>query len=177
MAEEASAALSNLSESSDLHLKIILANGIQTAIKTLTYYEETLIEGRERSPEIHTYPSDFLVHLLSNSMSMECLPLTFPNLVILVSEQNELMLGIVNTNSVRSLMKLQKNTTKLSLKHVCKLVLAEFQDECVSLYKQVKESNEESSMIKFAMSLPYFVTKTSKFSFYGNNPHRKKSNM
>ncbi len=77
------------------------------------------------------------------------------------------MLGIINTNSVRSLMKLQKNTTKLSLKHVCKLVLAEFQDECVSLHQQVKESNEESSMIKFAMSLPYFVTKTSKLSISG----------
>lgn len=69
LAEEATAALSNLSESPELHVKIVQANGIQTAIKTLMHYEESLIEGRERSPEIHTYTSDFLVNLLSNGKS------------------------------------------------------------------------------------------------------------
>jgi hypothetical protein len=77
-----------------------------------------------------------------------------------VAGQKELMLGLINTNSVRALMKLQKNTSKLSLKHVCKLVLSELQEEAAVLYNDVKESKEEASMVKFAMSLPYFLTKT-----------------
>jgi hypothetical protein len=67
LAEEATAALSNLSESPELQVSIVSANGIHTAIKTLMHYEEALVEGRERSPEIHTYTADFLVNLLSNS--------------------------------------------------------------------------------------------------------------
>ncbi len=147
-------------------MRIVQANGIQTAIKTLMYYEETLIEGRERSPEIHTYTSDFLVNLLSNGKSRKWHFDTCQTIILTikfsVAGQKELMLGIINTNSVRSLMKLQKHTSKLSLKHVCKLVLAELQEECVTLYNDVKDSKEEASMIKFAMSLPYFITKTSK---------------
>lgn len=80
------------------------------------------------------------------------------------------MLGIVNTNSVRALMKLQKHTSKLSLKHVCKLVLSELQEETVALYNDVKDSHEEASMIKFAMSLPYFLTKTSKYFLIWSSP-------
>jgi hypothetical protein len=34
------------------------------------------------------------------------------------------------------------------------------QEEAAVLYNDVKESNEEASMVKFAMSLPYFLTKT-----------------